>query len=342
MDVKKILITGSEGYIGSVLTAQLLKQNYKLTGLDTLFFQKSHAHSHIPNYHLIRNDIRSVDKSAFKDCDIVIHLAALSNDPLGEINPRLTDKINFQTSVKLAVLAKSAGVKRFLFASSCSIYGKADKRIVNEYSTVSPLTAYASSKYAAEKQILNLKSQKFCPTILRFATVYGYSPQFRNDLVVNNLLTCALCSNIINVQSDGTPYRPLIDLRDVSNIISKFITIDTSKINGEIFNIGFDENNFRVKHIANLIKHYLPTSQVSFGQKNDDARSYRVSFAKLKKLIPKLQQKFTLTDSIKDMVSKLTDIKFSIKDFQDGNFSRIDVLKKLIKTKKLNHSLFWN
>lgn len=337
--MKKILVTGDRGYIGSTLVPLLLNAGYDVVGLDTEYFSDSLEES--VSYHRLTKDIRALTAKDLKNIDAVIHLAALSNDPMGEINQHLTKDINLTASRKLARLSKKMGVKRFLFASSCSIYGIAGGT-VDETSPASPQTAYASSKIAFEKTLQKLADDSFHVGILRNSTVYGYSPKFRNDLVVNNLVTCALALGKIKVMSDGSPWRPLIDVRDLSNIFLEFLTVDHKKINGKVINIGFNENNFQVKQVLDLVKKNLPECEILFtGEHGADTRSYKVSFDKFAKAFPHFTKKWSLDKSIADLVKRLQEEKFSKKDFESGRFTRLAVLKKLLADKHIDDSLFW-
>jgi len=343
MEIKKVLVTGCDGYIGNVLCCELLRQKYKVTGLDTFFYKKGLKKKDKKlGYKIINQDIRKLGLLDLSRYDAIIHLAALSNDPIGELNPRLTEEINYRATIKLAKKAKKQGVRRFLFSSSCSIYGIAKKPIVSELSSVNPLTEYARSKIKAEKELKKLASKDFCVSILRNSTVYGYSQKFRDDLVVNNLVACALTTGEIRIMSDGTPWRPLIDVRDLSNIFIAFLKADIKKINGRIINIGFNKNNYRVKDIVRLIQKELPYCKVVFtGEHGKDSRSYRVNFNKFNKIFSKIKQKWPLHKSIKDLIYNLKRNKYSLVDFSKHRYSRLVVLKELITLNKVDKILYW-
>lgn len=336
-----VLVTGDRGYIGSVLVSLLLKNSYSVIGFDTEFF-KTEMVSSKKSYRKITKDIREITEDDLKNIDTVIHLSALSNDPMGEVSPRLTQEINFKSSIKLAKMAKKTGVKRFLFSSSCSIYGIAKSAVIDEESPVNPLTAYAKSKIKAERELLKLASSKFCVGIMRNATVYGFSPKFRNDLVVNNLVTTALAFGEIRIMSDGTPWRPLIDVRDLSRVFIEFLSVSSDKINGKIINVGFNENNFQVKDIVKVIKKYLPRCEVIYtNEHGKDTRSYKVSFNRFESLFPNIKQRWTLDKSIKDMIKNLKKIGFGKKEFESGSFTRLAVFKNLLRTNLIDARLHW-
>lgn len=339
----KVLVTGDRGYIGSVLVEKLLKAGFDVAGIDSGFFDdnfvlKRREHK----YKKINKDIRKVTYADLRGIDAVIHLSALSNDPLGEINPKLTEEINYKASVRLARLAKRAGVKKFIFSSSCSIYGIAKDGIVDETSKVNPLTAYARSKIKTENALRKLASRDFFVGLLRNATVYGFSKRFRNDLVVNNLVTTALAFGEIRILSDGTPWRPLIDVRDLSDIFIEFLNSTKRSLNGKVINIGFEENNFQVRDLVNVIRRHLPSCKVVYtGEHGADARSYRVKFDLFEKHFPKVYQKWTLSKSVKDLVRKLRESRYSRKDFEKGKHIRLAVLRYLIENKAVDKNLFW-
>ena len=336
-----VLVTGDRGYIGSVLVPLLLEKSHQVTGFDTDFFKKEINPPHL-QYKKITKDIREISEKDLEGIDAVIHLSALSNDPMGELNPNLTHEINFKGTVKIAKLAKKIGVKRFLFSSSCSIYGIAKDGVVDEESPVNPLTAYAKSKIDAEKELMSIADSDFCVSIMRNSTVYGFSPKFRNDLVVNNLVTTALAFGEIRIMSDGTPWRPLIDVRDLSKVFIEFLEVDSDKINGKIVNIGFDENNLQVKDIVSVVQKYVPGCKVIYtGEHGKDTRSYRVSFKKFKSLFPMLKQEWTLDRSIEDMVQNLKEINFDKKDFESGIYTRLSVIKNLSTSKAVTSDLYW-
>jgi nucleoside-diphosphate-sugar epimerase len=339
MEMTSVLVTGDRGYIGAVLVPMLLKNNYKVIGLDTEYFTKTIG-KEIP-YRKIKKDIRNITKKDLRGIDVVVHLAALSNDPIGEVNPKLTREINLTASLRLARLSKQAGVKRFLFASSCSIYGIVSGT-VDETTPANPQTVYATSKVKVEKTLQKLADDTFQVGLLRNSTVYGYSPKFRNDLVVNNFVTCAFALGKIKVMSDGTPWRPLIDVRDLSRIFIAFIKAEDKKFNGEIVNIGFEENNFQVKDIITLVKKHIPECEVEFtGEHGVDTRSYRVNFKKFKKMFPKFKKQWPLDRSIADLIKQLRKINYSKNDFLGGKFTRIVVLKKLLENKIIDKNLYF-
>jgi nucleoside-diphosphate-sugar epimerase len=341
--MNKILVTGDRGYIGSVLVPLLLLRGYEVVGYDTGFFEKNLVPGYKDlRYKKINKDIRKVTLRDLEGFDGIIHLSALSNDPMGELDEKLTEDINFKASIHLARLAKKAGVSRFLFSSSCSIYGIAKNGVVNEHSKVNPLTAYARSKIKTEMELKKLSGKNFFVGLMRNSTVYGFSPRFRNDLVVNNLVTTALAFGEIRIMSDGTPWRPLIDVRDLSNIFIEFLETQNSAINGRIVNIGFSENNFQVKDLVDIVKRELPKCKIIYtGEHGSDSRSYKVEFDLFMKHFPNFKQKWQMNKSVKNLISELKKTKYGQKDFKSGKYTRLSVLIQHAANKKIDKSLYW-
>lgn len=338
MAITRVLVTGSEGYIGSTLVPMLITLGYVVRGMDTCFYGTSGN----GGYEFVKKDIRDIDDVDLKDIDAVIHLAALSNDPIGELDEELTEQINYISSVRLAKLAKQAGAKRFLFSSSCSIYGKTENGLVDEGSPVNPLTAYARSKIRTEQALKELTDDAFIVGLLRNSTVYGYSPNFRDDLVVNNFVTNALSTGEIRIKSDGSPWRPLIDVRDLSSVFVEFLRIPGVTFNGEIYNIGFTENNLQVKDILSLVQKALPQSKIIYtGEHGSDTRSYKVNFDKFHDQFPQVRQQWPVYRSIDDMIQKLRASGFSASGQHNKQYSRITTLKQLRDAGSVDAALHW-
>jgi len=341
MEIKNVLVTGSEGYIGSVLAPLLVSKGYHVRGLDTLYFKNASLNK-INTYTLLKKDVRNITSKDLMGIDAIIHLAALSNDALGEIKKEITRDINHNATARLAKMAKKAGVKRFIFSSSCSIYGISKTRIVTEESQANPLTAYAKSKILSEKALQKLADQDFTVALLRNATVYGFAPCFRDDLVVNNLVACGLSLGEIRIKSDGTPWRPLIDVRDLSEIMTLFLQIPPKKINGKIINVGVNENNFQIRTILESIHKQLPTCKIIYTDEHGaDTRSYRVNFDKFHRLLPQFEIKWNLERSIADLIKNLKKNKYTKRHFITGKYTRLVMLKKMLKKGKLTDTLLW-
>lgn len=341
MKSQRVMVTGSDGYIGSELTHVLQKKGHHVIGLDTRFYRNCYFGGRRILPTILHRDVRKVEEKDLKHVGAIIHLAALSNDPMGALNPTLTDEINHRASVRLAMLAKRAGVKRFIFSSSCSIYGIA-QGTVDETSPVNPLTAYARSKIDTEKALKKLADDTFCVCLLRNSTVYGYSPKFRYDLVINNMVANAVTTGEIRIMSDGTPWRPLIDVRDLSRIFAAFLSTPSAKVNGEVFNIGFNTNNIQVKAIADETKKQLPRCSVVYtGEHGKDSRSYKVSFDKFQKTFPRIRQQWPMEKSIRDLITRMKKYRLDKRALDSGVFTRINTLESLMQSKKLTSALYW-
>ena len=336
----KVLVTGNKGYVGSVITEELSKQGFDVLGLDVGFFPKGFVESKY-DVDTISKDIRDVERKDIEDCHAIIHLAGLSNDPLGELDSSLTNDINFLSTIRLAKMAKEVGVERFVFSSSCSIYGANDNE-VNEKSKMEPLTAYAKSKVESEQELLKLKDDKFSPTILRNATVYGISPSQRLDLVVNNLVGSAVTTNKIHLMSDGTSWRPLLHVEDMALAFIHMLKSPKEKISGGIFNVGNNNENFRVIQIAEKIKEIIPGTEIEFSKEaSKDKRSYKVNFDKIKNELG-FETKWTLEKGIKQIFNVMKEKNFSNQDFKAEKYYRVAHINSLIKEKKIDSSLRFN
>ena len=326
----KVLITGHNGYVGRVLTKLLVENNYEVVGCDTNYFPATFQDKRYPEILNVAPDIRDITIENLKETDVVLHLAGLSNDPLGELNSQLTHEINYLSTIKLAELSKNAGVKKFIFSSSCATYGKTSA-IVNEESDLEPLTQYAKSKINSEFKILELVDDVFCPTVLRNATAYGYSPNLRLDIVVNNLTASAFVTGKVKLLSDGTAWRPLLHVEDMANAFLTVMKAQNELAAGQIFNVGNNNDNFSVREIAEQVQEIVPDSKVEFAnQSNKDFRSYKVDFDKIAKVL-NFKTKWNLKDGIKQLYDVFVKEKFLESDFNDKKFHRINQLKWLIE-----------
>ncbi|EKD22958.1 MAG: NAD-dependent epimerase/dehydratase [uncultured bacterium] len=328
-----ILITGNLGYIGVVLTDYLKKRDYKIVGLDTGWFNNSRLSdiTCLPNEQIVK-DIRKVNPTDFRGIDVVVHLAALSNDPLGEINPQLTVNINAQATINLAKVAKKCGVNKFIFASSCSVYGKAETtKPVTEMDVVGPLTSYAKAKLLAENGLMELASNNFHPVMMRNATVYGSSPTIRLDLVVNNLIAGALINKKVTILSDGTPWRPLVHIRDLAQAIETIICSPEELVHNQIFNVGRIDGNYQVKEIGEKVCAQIKNSRLEIlGQTGGDERSYKVNFCKFNQTFKGFKPRWTLTKGIKEIQKDLKRKNFDHIDWENKKYIRLEQLKKLM------------
>ncbi|MEO8568817.1 MAG: SDR family oxidoreductase [Ginsengibacter sp.] len=325
----KIFVTGHNGYIGPHLISLLKEAGHFVTGCDINLFNEAKIAEVIPPDNELLKDIRDLTVDDLKGHDCIMHLAAISNDPMGDVNPEITYSINRQGSINLAKLSKAAGVQRFLFSSSCSIYGKGVNNDLDETAAVNPLTAYAISKIDVEKQLTEMADENFCPVFLRNSTAYGYSPMFRIDLVVNNLLACAIAKGDIRIMSDGQPWRPLIHCRDIARAFVEFASASPEKINAKAINIGANEENYQVKDVADIVQKLIPSAKIVFtGEVGNDPRDYRVNFDLLHRILPAFKLEYSLQSGMEDLFEKLKSIHFSEKDFDGERFTRLKLLKK--------------
>ena len=337
--MKNILVTGNEGYIGCILTEKLLEKGYKVTGFDLGIFKDA---AFIPKKNKptrqIYKDIRDVEIADLREIDAIIHLAGLSNDPVGHLNPQLTNQINFEASVKLAKLAKSARIEKFLFSSSCSMYGISGQESVSESSAFNPQTPYAKAKAMVEEEVSKLADDKFCPVFLRNSTVFGISPRMRLDLVVQNLSACGYLSGVITILSDGSPWRPLIHIDDLTEAFCFLLEFPKEKVNNQAFNIGKKENNVQIKTVAEMVKSIIPNTSVEIKNENPgDARSYKVDFSKIYAL--GFTPQFTVLDGIKEIYKTFKKINFTKEDFQSSNYITLKKYQELMKNKQMDENL---
>lgn len=336
------LITGAGGYIGSRMVERLLDEGKKVIALDRFFFGdvlkdlKKHR-----NLRIIKNDTRFVDKKIYKNVNCVIDLASISNDAAGSLNPKLTRDINYKACLRTAKLAKEQGVNKFIFASSCSVYGKSEK-LVNEESAIDPLTEYAKSKVLAEKELLKISDDNFSVTILRNATVYGVSKKrMRFDLMINLMTLTAWRDNVVLIYAGGNQWRPLIHIDDC---IDAFLLIknykNTEKIKNQIFNVGSTKQNFQVYKVANIMKKYFPTIAIENSKNHPESRDYHVDFSKIEKELG-FMTKRTIEDGIKDVLKALQKnrIKYSVKTNTVAYYKYLMEADKILSFAKIKGKL---
>jgi nucleoside-diphosphate-sugar epimerase len=340
----KILVTGTDGYIGSVLGPYLISKGHDVTGLDTGFYRSgwlfNNGEKKYPSY--IHKDLREVSVEDLKGFDAFVHLAELSNDPLGKLNPEITFEINHQGSLKLAELCKEAGIQRFVYASSCSVYGEGNDEYKTEESELKPQTAYAECKTMVERDVSKLADDNFSPTFLRNATAYGASPRMRFDIVLNNLSGLAWTTGVIEMISDGMPWRPLVHIKDISKAIGCVVEAPIKTVHGEIFNVGDTEENFRVREIAEIVGQTFPGCKTTFGDSGGDNRSYRVSFDKIKNQLPGFSCEYSAERGASELYEIFKKIDMDAETFTANPYTRLKQLKFLLQTNQLSKDLYWN
>lgn len=338
----RVLLTGHQGYIGTVMAPLLRAAGHEVTGLDTgLYlgceFPGVAAPIELPT--LVR-DVRDVTVEDLRGFEAVIHLAALSNDPLADLNPDITYDINHRGSVRLAEMAKAAGAERFLLASSCSNYGAAGAGMVDETGTLAPVTAYGKSKVLAERDIGALAGPRFCPAFLRPATAYGVSPRLRLDIVLNNLVACAVTTGLIILQSDGTPWRPIVHAADISAAFIAALTADGAKISGEAFNVGRSDQNYQVIDIAQAVAQTVPGCRIEIADgAGPDTRSYRVNFDKIAKAMPDFAPQWDVLKGARELYETFTAAGLTRADFEGTRYKRTGTVKGMLAAGALDASL---
>ena len=339
-----VLLTGNTGYIGTVMTERLKKASYKVVGLDSGLFAENYLYdvpsAAVPDRQIMK-DIRNISGEDLDGIDAVIHLAGLSNDPMGELNPALTDEINRKSTVTLARLSKSKGIGRFIFASSCSIYGISDnKTAVKEDGELRPLTAYARAKVDAEAGLAGLADRSFHPVFMRNATVYGLSPRLRLDLVVNNLLAWAVTTGEVNTMSDGTPWRPLVHIQDFCSAFLEALAAPHAAIHCQALNVGKPDGIYQVREIAEEVRKAVSGSKVKIlNRTGSDERSYRVDFSKIKKVLPGFKPQWTLDRGIGELLEAYRKYELNLDKFNSDKFFRIRAIRSLMESGRINKEL---
>ena len=338
----RVLVTGHEGYIGAVLVPMVRESGHEVVGLDTGFYTGCDFGTPPAPVPAIARDLRDVVPGDLAGIDAVMHLAAISNDPIGHLNPETTYAINAHASVRLAEAARAAGVRRFLFSSSCSLYGAAGDAPVDERSAFNPVTPYGHSKVIAEEGIHALADAGFSPVSLRNATAFGISPRLRGDVVINNLVGWAHATGEVRLQSDGRQWRPLVHVRDICTAFIALLDADRDAVHDQAFNVGRDDNNLRIRTVAELVQAEVPRSRVTFAEgAGADVRDYRVDFTKLRERVPAAVPAWSVEDGIREVAEAYARVGLTIEDLTGPRFTRLARINELKAAGNLDDDLRW-
>jgi len=336
-----VLVTGHHGYIGSITVPVILAAGHDVTGLDSLLYEGCDLYDGEPVPSSLQADVRDVEPRQLEGFDAVVHLAALSNDPLGDLDRELTMAINYESTIRVARAARDAGVRRFVFASSCSMYGAADSgEAVDESAPLSPLTAYAESKVRSEEALADLASADFAPVFMRNATAYGASPRLRLDIVLNNLVGWALTTGAVRILSDGTPWRPLVHVEDIARATLAILEAPEDEIRGQAYNVGRDEENYQVRELADIVHRTVGDCTVELGGFNDpDPRSYRVDFRKFATAFPDAGLDWTAERGARELLDAYRAAGMTFEDFDGHRFTRLKHLRDRVGRGELDEEL---
>jgi nucleoside-diphosphate-sugar epimerase len=341
----KVFVTGINGYIGAVLGPYLMERGLEVVGLDSGYYCDGWLYS--DNRHLrwtpltLNKDLRDAGPEDLTGCDAVVHLAELSNDPLGQNRPEITHQINHLGSVRLAEAARKAGIRRFVYTSSCSVYGAGTGNFLDETAPVNPQTAYAECKVLVERDVGAMADDDFCPVFLRNATCYGPSPRMRFDIVINDLSALAWTTKRIAMTSDGSPWRPVVHVEDVCEAIYRSLVAPEDTVRGKVFNVGQNSDNFRVRELAGIIGEEFPGCEVTTGSSAGDNRSYRVNFDRIHAELPGFRCRYTARDGARQLHAIYSRIQMPAETYQFRAFTRLKQLKYLLSTGQVNQDLYW-
>ena len=338
----RVLITGSDGYIGSLLGPFLLAHGHEVIGVDTGFYRAGWLYNGASvSIHTLSRDIRDLSEADCEGVDAVVHLAELSNDPLAQLAPEITYEINHRGSLHVAATAKAAGVSRFVYTSSCSVYGATGADLVDEDSPLLPQTPYAVCKELVERDVSRMADTGFSPTFLRNATAYGVSPRMRFDIALNNLCGLAWTTKQIRMESDGTPWRPFVHVLDICKAIACTLAAERERVANEIINVGDENANYQIREIAEIVARVFPGCEVTVGQRSGDTRSYRVAFTKIRELLPDFRCDWNAELGARQLLAVLSRIELSEEEFLSKSFTRLKQIEHLLRTRQIDESFFW-
>ncbi len=339
----RVLITGHDGYIGSVLTPIVRDAGHEVAGLDAFWLEGCALGPEPAGLPAHRLDVRDAEIEHLRGFDAVVHLAAISNDPVGHLDPARTYEINHLGSARIARLAKQAGVQRFIFASSCSLYGAASPDdLLTEFAPFNPVTPYGESKVLAERELSGMADDAFSPVFLRNATVYGFSARLRLDLVVNDLVANAFVTGDVVIKSDGTPWRPLVHVEDAARAILAALEAPREAVHAEAFNVGRTQENYQVRDLAEIVADVLPGSRVAYAEGGGpDARSYRVDFSKAEESLPGYRPRWTVSDGARELVEAFRHFELAGDDLSSPRFSRLRRIESLRAEGRMDPELRW-
>lgn len=338
----KVFITGHHGYIGTVMVPMLLQAGHEVVGCDSDLYERCtfSAGGRIVAVPTLRKDVREISEEDLRGFDACIHLAALSNDPLSDLNPEITYEINHRGSVRLAEIAKRAGVRRFLLASSCSNYGAAGEAMIDETGELNPVTAYGRSKVWSERDISALCGGEFCPVYLRPATAYGVSPRLRLDVVLNNLVACAVTTGLILLKSDGTPWRPIVHIQDIARAFLSALRAAPDQVAGQAFNVGRTDQNYRILDIAETVARVVPGCRIEMAaDAGPDKRSYRVNFDKIARTMPDFVPRWDVEMGARQLYESYIAASLTRNDFDGPRYQRTAHVKMLMAEGTLDGAL---